>query len=92
MIRLSSLGNLLLGGLLAAILTYLTLTLPHEPQGFVPRPVEFKYGSTITLDLPGQQKQAYFRWCDSGYLLWSNGFSENSPIFAARDSRCDGVR
>ena len=56
------------------------------------RAVDHQYGTSVVVEYPGG-KGVYFRWCDpEGYLLFSNGFNENSPIMAVRDDRCKGIR
>jgi hypothetical protein len=77
-------GVAIAGAVLGLVLSRLS------PVRLPERPVEHIYGSAITVAFPGQKDQLYFRWCDpAGYMVWANGFAENSPLTVVRDSRCD---
>ena len=67
---------------------------PQEPLQLQVRPLDHLYGSIVTVELPGVDPAStkYFRWCDEGFLIFSNGFKEDSPLTVIRDARCDGVK
>jgi hypothetical protein len=83
--------------LLGVFLGYLITTLPKRPQlVLTTRPLSHVYGAAITVDAPhmgptGEEKGIYYAWCYEGYMSFSNGFKETSPIVAHRDERCEGV-
>lgn len=74
------------GGLVAMLLVLCAT--PRLPN----RPVDHLYGSSIAVQVPGEQAQPYYRWCDpTGYLLFANSWEKTATITAVKDARCEGV-